>query len=381
MPAFRAATAVALLSSVAYALPQGTTTYACNPAHSYPNGASCVSSGTGLTLITPSPSAATTYACNPAHSYPNGASCISSGTGLTLVTPAPAAQTTYACNPAHSYPNGASCVSSGTGLTLVTPAPSAATTYACNPAHSYPNGASCVSSGTGLTLVAPAPSSAQATYTCNPAHSYPNGAKCISSGTGLTLVTPTPSPVQQNVEAATTITIHNTVMETITSCSCTASSKTTLVTSATPAPTSSSKCPLDLVKGTYEYPHLLEINGVNGYFGRVDRASNTSLTFDIPSSDAGKTCNTYFLLPAKATLETSDYNLTMSNGAKISVDNAAGKTVAQFAPVADNKYLVESQACPAGGQVKYGMSTKDSGSLSWFNDWNPCALGMFITIS
>jgi len=222
---------------------------------------SCISSGTGLTLVTPTvaptPSypgsaitsapvatPATTYACNPAHSYPGGVSCIFSGTGLTFVTPtvaptssapgsaitsAPVATpaTTYACNPAHSYPGGASCISSGTGLTLITPtvaptssapgsaitsAPVAtpATTYTCNPAHSYPGGASCISSGTGLTLVtptvAPTPSasgsaitsapvaSSATTYACNPAHSYPGGASCISSGTGLTLVTPTTAP-------------------------------------------------------------------------------------------------------------------------------------------------------------------------------------------
>merc|ERR1711939_875909 len=33
--------------------PAETTTYACNPAHSYPNGASCVSTGGSLTLVTP----------------------------------------------------------------------------------------------------------------------------------------------------------------------------------------------------------------------------------------------------------------------------------------------------------------------------------------
>jgi len=160
-----------------------TTTYACNPAHSYPNGAQCVSTNGALSLVTPTASgsskasstaaAATTYACNPAHSYPNGAQCVSTNGALSLVTPTAsgsskasstaAATTTYACNPAHSYPNGAQCVSTNGALSLVTQASTtattAATTYACNPAHSYPNGAQCVSTNGALSLVTPTASS------------------------------------------------------------------------------------------------------------------------------------------------------------------------------------------------------------------------------
>ncbi|KAI7288044.1 hypothetical protein KC345_g321 [Hortaea werneckii] len=161
------------------------------------NGAECISTAGVLSLVTPAPSATTTYACNPAHSYPNGASCVSTAGSLTLVTPSVTAQEDFACNPAHSYPNGASCVSSAGSLTLVTPAPSAQQTFACNPAHSYPNGASCVSTASSLTLVTPSPSvTAQQDFACNPAHSYPNGASCISTAGSLTLVTPTPSAQQ-----------------------------------------------------------------------------------------------------------------------------------------------------------------------------------------
>jgi hypothetical protein len=102
------------------------------------------------------------YACNPAHSYPNGAQCVSTAGTLALVTPAPsttAASTTgFACNPAHSYPNGAQCVSTAGTLSLVTPAPSS-TGYACNPAHSYPEGVQCVSTNGALSLVTPTASS------------------------------------------------------------------------------------------------------------------------------------------------------------------------------------------------------------------------------
>ena len=183
-----------------YGAAESTTTYACNPAHSYPNGAQCISTAGSLTLVTTSASATPSgFACNPAHIYPNGASCISTAGSLTLVTPSTSASASstsfgFACNPAHSYPNGASCISTAGSLTLVTPSASASasTTYACNPAHSYPNGASCVSTAGSLTLVTPTPS-ASTTYACNPAHSYPNGASCISTEGSLTIVTPSAS--------------------------------------------------------------------------------------------------------------------------------------------------------------------------------------------
>jgi len=74
-----------------------------------------------------SAAAATTYACNPAHSYPGGQQCVSTNGALTLVSPttskasSAAAATTYACNPAHSYPGGQQCISTNGALTLVTP--------------------------------------------------------------------------------------------------------------------------------------------------------------------------------------------------------------------------------------------------------------------
>lgn len=170
--------------------PSSTSGFACNPAHKYPGGAQCVSTDGALSLVTPTPSSSG-FACNPAHSYPGGAKCVSTNGALSLVTAAPAS-TGYACNPAHSYPGGAQCISTNGALSLVTPAPSS-TGYACNPAHSYPNGAQCVSMDGALSLVTPAPSSTNGGFACNPAHSYPGGARCISTNGALSLVTPAPS--------------------------------------------------------------------------------------------------------------------------------------------------------------------------------------------
>ena len=126
----------------------------------------CASATANLPKTTAAPSS-TTYACNPAHSYPNGAKCISTAGALSLVTPAASTTaTSYACNPAHSYPNGAKCISTAGALSLITPAASTmATSYACNPAHSYPAGAVCTQVGGTLTLVTPSPSAPAASTT------------------------------------------------------------------------------------------------------------------------------------------------------------------------------------------------------------------------
>ena len=44
-------------------------TYACNPAHAYPNGAQCISTGGSLTLVTPSVSAPGGYGTGSAPAY------------------------------------------------------------------------------------------------------------------------------------------------------------------------------------------------------------------------------------------------------------------------------------------------------------------------
>lgn len=62
--------------------------FACNPAHEYPEGRKCISTNGGLTLLPPTTSAASatqTFACNPAHQYPSGVSCATVSGSLTLV--------------------------------------------------------------------------------------------------------------------------------------------------------------------------------------------------------------------------------------------------------------------------------------------------------
>jgi hypothetical protein len=150
--------------------------------------------------------------------------------------------------------------------------------------------------------------------------------------------------------------------------------------SSAPAPsaTSAGKCPLDLKAGAYEYPHALRVNGVNGYNIVVDKNTKTEVVFDIPGADAGKTCSTYFTLPNKSDLVTTNYNLSGAGAISVMKD---GKVVSTFTPAPGNAYLIESGKCAAGQAVTYTFSTTDSVSYSGFNDYNPCALGAFVTVA
>ncbi|THV78596.1 hypothetical protein D6D27_09142 [Aureobasidium pullulans] len=147
--------------------------------------------------------------------------------------------------------------------------------------------------------------------------------------------------------------------------------------SATPA---GKKCPLELKAGSFEYPHALRVNGVNGYNLTVSRDTKTDVVFDIPQADAGKTCNTYFTLPNRSDLETADYSVTLVDGAKINVMRD-GKTVSSFVPESGKAVLIESGKCAAGQAVTYTFSTGDSLTLNAFVDYNPCPLGTFITVA
>jgi hypothetical protein len=120
------------------------------------------------------------------------------------------------------------------------------------------------------------------------------------------------------------------------------------------------------------------VNGVNGYNITVNKDTKTDVGFDIPQGDAGKTCSTYFSLPKASDLATSGYTLSGSGMIDVSKD---GKVVYSFAPQPGNAYLIESGACAAGKFVTYTFSTADSVDVNLFNDYNPCALGAFVTVA
>lgn len=172
-------------------------------------------------------------------------------------------------------------------------------------------------------------------------------------------------------------------------------------TTAAPSPTATAKtCPTNL-SGAYEYPHLIvpvskaSPNKAYGtsYNGEVTPNDISSIfNFDIPASDSGKTCSLVFLFPEQSQLETSSYTIS-GNGV---IDFASLKSVATsstdynnqpavasdlgtFTVAPGNSYLISTFSCPSGQAVAYEMSSATT-SLTYFQDYNPSPIGLYITV-
>lgn len=147
-----------------------------------------------------------------------------------------------------------------------------------------------------------------------------------------------------------------------------------------------------LIPQTKQYPHLIvPIDSTNpttalgtSYNGTITPTISSIYNFDVPASDAGKTCNLVFLFPLQSQLETSSFSI--SGGGDIDfflLDGVAdAATTFANAPVVKqdygmagfvpgNTYSVASFACPAGQSV--GVLAKACGDtvFSYFQDYNP----------
>ncbi len=144
----------------------------------------------------------------------------------------------------------------------------------------------------------------------------------------------------------------------------------------------------------YEYPHLITpVSSANpdtaygtSYAGEVTDEIASIFNFDIPTSDAGKTCTLAFFFPTQAELQTSSF--TFSGDGKVyftslskpatsstTYDNMkqlgiTASTMGTLAPGSD--FQVAQFACPAGGTYTVAMFQAGSTDFSWFQDYNPC---------
>ncbi|KAF2140877.1 glycoside hydrolase family 17 protein [Aplosporella prunicola CBS 121167] len=163
---------------------------------------------------------------------------------------------------------------------------------------------------------------------------------------------------------------------------------------------SSSACPADL-SGAYEYPHLIvpvdataptKSSGISEY-GTISSSISSLFNFDIPSSDAGKTCTLTFLFPQQAQLETSNYTLSGAGGVaayKLASPAAADTSFATVPArtqigdvhslVPGSAYALASFACPAGQAVGFELAATGALDLTFFQDYNPSPLGLFVTV-
>ncbi|KAK4894558.1 hypothetical protein LTR27_007199 [Elasticomyces elasticus] len=194
---------------------------------------------------------------------------------------------------------------------------------------------------------------------------------------------------------------------TVTSTSCSTltvspSSSVASSSSAVPPPPAKPSCPANLIGTNFEFPHLIVAldrvhqsmqlgNSLNGY---ASPNVSSLFNFDIPASDAGKMCTLKFILPAEGTMETSSYELSGSGhfnfaALKGSANKnmtygsapAVKKYMKSIAMVPGNAYTIGEFKCPAGEQVAFSMSSTGSASLEYFQDFNPCPVGLYITVA
>ncbi|RKU49563.1 hypothetical protein DL546_009298 [Coniochaeta pulveracea] len=207
------------------------------------------------------------------------------------------------------------------------------------------------------------------TFTADSCH-----AQCTTSKTATP--TPTPPPAS-TVSVTTTVTVTNTVSN---------------------CPTASPTCPMEL-PSDYQYPHLIvpvdsskpSTAAGTSYFGQVSSTISTIFNFDIPQSYSGKTCELWFSLPTQAQLVTSSFTLSGSGAVDFkslsgvatestTSSNAPGvaSDLGQVTVAAGNAYKVASFSCPAGKAVSYEMSAVGDTALKYFQDYNPCAIGLWV---
>lgn len=216
--------------------------------------------------------------------------------------------------------------------------------------------------------------------------------------TTVPVSSPSPSvvvvTVTESVCAAPTST-----MSTSPAVSMTPTESATPTHSATPTSTGT-VCPTSLTSGSYEYPHLIvPINSASpdtaagtSYNGEVSSTISSIFNFDIPASDSGKTCTLVFLFPEQKDLETSSF--TISGDGKVDFaqlsSTATASTTYNNAPsvmhdfgdftlAPGNSYVISSFACPAGQAVAYEIKEAGSTNFTYFQDYNPSPIGLYIT--
>ncbi|KAK5082884.1 hypothetical protein LTR05_006765 [Lithohypha guttulata] len=169
-----------------------------------------------------------------------------------------------------------------------------------------------------------------------------------------------------------------------------------------------SQCPFYLPDGNYEFPHLIvptnksDIALGNSYFADVSPNNcETIFNFDIPSSRTNQQCSVYFTFPRHDQLVTSDFKW---NGNNTNTEGPGSLQLVQYAyntgatetttgntkpplgpdpPVTLNgvapgsAYKAWTGSCGTSGVMSWGLSSTDS-SLVYFQDWNPCAIGLWV---
>jgi len=152
----------------------------------------------------------------------------------------------------------------------------------------------------------------------------------------------------------------------------------------------------------FQFPHLIipvdssspsKAAGTS-YFGEISSTISSIFNFDIPASYSGEQCTLWFLFPAQAQLTTSSFTLSGSGAADFSslngvasqstdFSNAPGVAadLGQFTLAPGNAYKIATFACPSGQTVSYGIKAVGDTALKYFQDYNECPIGLYVTPS
>ncbi|RYP05027.1 hypothetical protein DL765_009966 [Monosporascus sp. GIB2] len=164
-------------------------------------------------------------------------------------------------------------------------------------------------------------------------------------------------------------------------------------------------CPGDVKNaGEFNLPTLIipidsskpDVAEGTSYFGEVSKTKSSVFDFNIPPSVGGKICKLVFLFPEQDDLETSSFTFSGAGEldfARLSrpVDQQTSysnvpdvaEDLGQFTVKPGNAYDIASFDCPAGERVSIEMANVAGGdtSLRFFQDYNPCPIGLFMTTS
>ena len=78
-------------------------------------------------------------------------------------------------------------------------------------------------------------------------------------------------------------------------------------------------------------------------------------------------------------METAEYAMTGEGALVISGGGVEDET--ELTTDESSKSTIETYPCVPGSQIQYTLDSKDDLSLDFFEDFNPCPLGLFIVAS
>ncbi|KAF3158463.1 hypothetical protein TWF225_009928 [Orbilia oligospora] len=170
-----------------------------------------------------------------------------------------------------------------------------------------------------------------------------------------------------------------------------------------PPPPPPKSCPYSLVYPngqSFEFPHLIvpvdkkNPNKAYGtsYFGEITSSKATIFNFDVRPGFKGKKCSLVWLFPTNPPSDTSSYTFsgagnlhfwkksspatqgtTYNNQGGNSVDYGVTKVVP------GHSYTISTFDCPYGQKIAFEISSTDT-NLRYFQDYNPSAVGLYITV-